>query len=140
MSEIAIRTAQAQDVDEIVALWVAADAPPTVTDGPGDVRRLLARDDRALMVATKDGVIVATLIAAWDGWRGNMYRLAVHPEHRRSGIASRLAEEALAYLKAQGCRRISALVLRDEGHAMGFWRSAGFSEQPDIARFSRNVD
>ncbi len=40
----------------------------------------------------RDGAIVATLIAAWDGWRGNMYRLAVAPELRREGIARTLVE------------------------------------------------
>jgi ribosomal protein S18 acetylase RimI-like enzyme len=37
-------------------------------------------------VAEGDGEIVGALIAAWDGWRGNMYRLAVREGHRREGI------------------------------------------------------
>ncbi len=139
MSEISFRAATLDDVDEIVALWVAADAPPTITDGPDDVRRLLARDDQALILAMKDDVMVGTLIAGWDGWRGNMYRLAVHPDHRRDGVATQLVAEGLRRLEELGCRRVSALVLREEDHAMGFWKTS-FSEQPDIARFSRNVD
>jgi ribosomal protein S18 acetylase RimI-like enzyme len=35
---------------------------------------------------------VGTLVAAWDGWRGNMYRLAVLPEHRRAGIGRELVD------------------------------------------------
>lgn len=139
MSDVGFRTASTDDVDEILALWGAADAPPTVTDGADDVRRLLARDDRALLLATKNDAIVGTLVAGWDGWRGNMYRLAVHPDHRRQGIASQLVAQAEQYLGDHGCRRISALVLRDEAHAMGFWREAGFQEQPEMARFSRNL-
>lgn len=139
MSDVTFRTATPEDVDEIVALWVAAGAPPTITDGPDDVRRLLDRDDQALILALRDGVIVGTLIAGWDGWRGNLYRLAVAPDHRREGLATELVREGTRRLKERGCRRMSALVLRDEDHAMGFWRSS-FSEQQNIARFSRNVD
>ena len=32
-----------------------------------------------LLGAERDHHIVGTLIVAWDGWRGNMYRLAVLP-------------------------------------------------------------
>ena len=42
-----------------------------------DVERLIADSPAALLVAERDGEIVGVLIAAWDGWRGNMYRLAV---------------------------------------------------------------
>ena len=34
--------------------------------------------------------MVGSLIAAWDGWRGSFYRLAVHPERRRQRIATAL--------------------------------------------------
>lgn len=139
MSALEFRIATIEDIETILELWRTADAPPTSTQGPDAVRGVLQRDQESLLLATVDGQIVGTLIAAWDGWRGNMYRLAVHPIYRRQGVASALFAEAERRLRERGCRRISALVLRNEPHAMGFWREAGFSEQPEIARFSRNL-
>ena len=55
--------------------------------------RLLAADPQALLVAELDGVVAGSLIAAWDGWRGSFYRLAVSPEHRRKGLATMLLRE-----------------------------------------------
>jgi GNAT superfamily N-acetyltransferase len=46
-----------------------------------------------LLVATAHGRIVGSVIGGWDGWRGNIYRLAVVPEYRRLGIARRLVKE-----------------------------------------------
>jgi hypothetical protein len=60
--------------------WDQARSPAAVT--PDDVRsvsRLIAHTDDALRVAEPDGKLVGAPIAAWDGWRGNMYRLAVLP-------------------------------------------------------------
>jgi ribosomal protein S18 acetylase RimI-like enzyme len=61
-----------------------------------------------LVVAEADGTLVATVIGAWDGWRGNIYRLAVLPAYRRRGIARAPVAEADRMLRQMGARRISA--------------------------------
>ena len=140
MSDVEIRRAATKgDAVPILELWREAGAAPSVTDDAKAIRGLLDRDASALIVATAEGAIVGTLIVGWDGWRGNMYRLAVHPEHRRRGIASKLVAEGERRLRELGCVRITALVLRDEPHAVGLWRETGFREQPEIVRFSRNL-
>ena len=71
---------RADEVDEVLAVWRAAGSPPSVTDSAEHVLAAIVRDGTWLLVAEEDGRIVGTLIAAWDGWRGNLYRLAVLPE------------------------------------------------------------
>ena len=83
---VEIRSGRGTDVEAVLELWRAAYAPGVAT--PDTVRaleRLLDRDPGALLVAVADDRVVGTLIAAWDGWRGDMYRLAVHPDHRGGG-------------------------------------------------------
>jgi ribosomal protein S18 acetylase RimI-like enzyme len=73
------------------------------------------------LVATIDGQIVDSVIGGWDGWRGNIYRLAVAPEHRRQGIARRLlVVEITKELFAKGATRLSALVEQEHQWAMDF--------------------
>ena len=52
--------------------------------------RLVERDLDSLLLAEAGGRIVGSLIVAWDGWRGSFYRLAVHPDWRRRGVATAL--------------------------------------------------
>jgi ribosomal protein S18 acetylase RimI-like enzyme len=56
------------------------------TDQVEDVRRVVANPAAALIVAVAEDEIIGTLLGAFDGWRGNMYRLVVHPSRRRQGI------------------------------------------------------
>jgi len=42
-------------------------------------------------------------------------------------------------LQRHGCRRITALVLRDEPHAVGLWRAVGYDERPDMVRFVKTI-
>jgi ribosomal protein S18 acetylase RimI-like enzyme len=134
--EPAIRIAVETDADDVLALWRAAGAVPSATDDAASIRALIAFDPGALLVAEFDDVVVGSLIAGWDGWRGNMYRLAVRPECRRRGIASVLVRAGEARLRALGCRRITALVVGDHESAVGLWTSAGYEWQTAQRRYT----
>lgn len=132
-----IRPATSDDLARVLTVWRDAGAVPSATDDETSIAALLAFDPGALLVAEVDGVIVGTLIAAWDGWRGDMYRLAVVPDHRRNGVAAALATAGEARLRARGCRRITALVVTEHEHAVGFWTSVGYTRQAGQQRFVR---
>jgi hypothetical protein len=78
-----IRAADPKDAPALVELWRVAGAEPTHTDDADSVIRLLAYDPQAIIVAEANDHIVGSIIAAWDGWRGSLYRLVVLPSHRR---------------------------------------------------------
>jgi ribosomal protein S18 acetylase RimI-like enzyme len=135
-----IRSGGPDDVEDVVALWHrVADVLPSSTDDEPAVRALLDRDPEALLVGEADGRVVATVIVGWDGWRGNLYRLAVDPAFRRARVASSLIAEAERRLAATGCRRIAAAVQMDEDHAVQFWTAAGYVESGHAGRFVKNV-
>ena len=132
-----LRTGQLNDVDPVLRLWVAAGAEATHTDDLESLSALVAHDPSALIVAEEDGSIVGSVIAAWDGWRGSVYRLVVAPSHRRLGLGRQLLSEAEARLSAVGAVRLQAIVVESERKAMGFWRESGWDRQVDRVRFVR---
>lgn len=135
-----VRPARPDEVQAILRVWREADAAATPTDAVEFVARLIARGEGSLLIAEADGVVVGTLIAGWDGWRGNLYRLAVVPEHRRRGVGSLLVREGERRLRELGVRRISATVIGTEEPAIGFWRSAGYAVDDGVDRFVKDVD
>ena len=137
---VEIRAATAADIDAVLGVWAEArSAAARTPDDPQFVEHLLERDPGALLVAEVDRVVVGALIAGWDGWRGNVYRLAVLPSHRRQGIARRLVEAGHDRLRAQGARRITALVGGEEGAAHGLWRAVGYKRDEFVHRFVRDL-
>lgn len=135
--EAVVREAVVRDVGAILALWTAADAEPTHTDDPDGLEILLRFDPGALLVAEVDGELAGSVIAAWDGWRGSVYRLVVHPDHRRLGLAGQLLRRAEERLERLGARRLAAVVVESDSRAIGFWSSTSWTQQAERARFVR---
>ncbi|HKI93243.1 MAG TPA: GNAT family N-acetyltransferase [Gaiellaceae bacterium] len=136
-----VRRCRAADVAAVLDLWAQGRSEHASTpDRLDDVERLIgAESPAALLVAERDGEVVGALIAGWDGWRGNMYRLAVRDGHRREGIGLALTRAGENYLRQRGVRRVTALVAFDDEMAGGFWAAAGYPADREIGRRVRNL-
>ena len=133
--EIALREAKQADVGPLLDLWRSADAVPGVTDTAADVSNVIEVDCARVLVAEVGGHLVGSVIATFDGWRGNIYRLAVHPDHRRCGVAKTLLEAADRWLVERGAKRVTALVVQAHPWAVGFWDASGYVFDERIARY-----
>jgi ribosomal protein S18 acetylase RimI-like enzyme len=135
-----IRRGTTDDVDAVLAFWIRAGAHPSPTDTVSAVTCVVTAPHAVLLVAVDErDTIVGSVIATFDGWRGNVYRMAVAPELRRQGLARRLAAEAEDWLRAAGAVRLSALVEGDSQVAPVFWESVGFEHYAGMRRFSKNL-
>ena len=134
-----IRNAKSSDLEAVLRLWEEAEAEPTDTDDQHSLAVLLERDPSALLIAVDAGRIVGSVICGWDGWRGSIYRLAVAPSHRRTGLAGRLVAAAEEHLRSAGAARLQAIVVSTDPDAMAFWRSTGWQEQSARTRFVRTT-
>jgi ribosomal protein S18 acetylase RimI-like enzyme len=132
-----IRNALEEDLQNVLHLWAGAGGTPSVSDTPEALALLLSRDPQSVLLAESRDGLVGALIAAWDGWRGSFYRLAVDPGSRRLGIATALVREGEQRLRERGAVRLTAIVSDEDPAALGFWEAAGYARQRHRARFVR---
>jgi ribosomal protein S18 acetylase RimI-like enzyme len=90
-------------------------------------------------VAEGESRVIGSIIGVFDGWRGNIYRLAVYPDCRRQGIARALLAEVERKLADQGAKRITTLGEKDHPWAMRFWEAVGYRVDERIVRRVRNL-
>lgn len=137
--EIILRQCSEHDIESVLELWRVAGSTPSLTDTRDDLRVTINSAASSVIVAVSEGTVAGSIIAAFDGWRGNVYRLAVHPDYRLRGIARRLVSEAEEWLRGQGAKRVGAVVEKDHPWATGFWDSTEFVLAPLDLRYVRNL-
>ena len=135
-----IRECRYEDCPAVLDLWRQAEAIPSRTDTLEELQRLVDEHTGLFLVAEEGGHLIGTIIGGWDGWRGNIYRLAVLPEFRRRGIARSLVAEVERRLRAKGASRVTALVVKSEDHAMAFWEAAGYEHDRRMVRYVKTLE
>jgi len=136
---VVIRPCRPEEGPALLDLWHHADAGPSPTDTPEQVDEVIRDPAASVLVAVDNDLLVGSIIGGWDGWRGNLYRLAVLPSYRRRGVARALVAAAEERLAERGARRVSALVEHDHPWAVGFWDSL-YEPDPRMIRYVKKVD
>lgn len=128
-----IRPFQSADEDAVIALWQACGLVVPQNNPKRDIARKLRVNPEWFLVGELDGKIIAACMAGYEGHRGWINYLAVHPDHQRRGFARELMQHAEALLRAAGCPKINLQVRSSNTAVIAFYESIGFSVDPVIS-------
>jgi ribosomal protein S18 acetylase RimI-like enzyme len=141
-----IRPALAADTVAIVALWQVVFPEYSNPAFPqrnmvASIERKLAAQDGLFWVGEVDDLqapLIGTVMAGYDGHRGWLYSLGVHPGFRGRGYGRALLKHAETTLQQRGCPKINLQVLANNAAAIGFWRANGYV-QDEVMSFGRRL-
>jgi ribosomal protein S18 acetylase RimI-like enzyme len=129
-----IRPYQSTDMDEVIELWRAVfPNAPTHNNPASDIRSKLKIQPELFFVAVDDGNLVGTAMSGFDGHRGWIYYVAVHPDYRRRGIGSALMKKVEAALTELGCPKLNLQIRADNAQVQSFYESLGYSIEERIS-------
>jgi ribosomal protein S18 acetylase RimI-like enzyme len=138
-----IRPVTADDTIPLAAFWRLVfpeyeDPKRPHRDAVANVQRKLAFGDGLFWLVESEGGIIASVMAEYDGHRGWIYSLGVHPDARRSDVARTLVAHAEQALAALVCPKVNVQVLLGNDGAQSFWRSVGYA-QDDVVSFGKRL-
>ena len=133
-----IRPYEPADETAVISLWreVLPDAAPH--NEPGMVlRQKLVYERDLLLVADVEGVLVGVVMGGYDGHRGWVYSLAVHPGHRRTGIGTELIRHLEKALSGRGCLKLNLQVRTSNAEVVAFYEKLGFAVEERVSMGKR---
>jgi len=134
-----IRTYQDADEDAVVELWTACGLVVPQNDPHRDIARKFTDSPDLFLVAESGGRLIGSCMVGYEGHRGWINYLAVHPDYQRQGLATRLMAQASSLLTALGCPKIN-LQIRKSNHAVrAFYESIGYREDEVISMGRRLI-
>jgi ribosomal protein S18 acetylase RimI-like enzyme len=118
----------------VIALWKdvfgyadARNRPEFVID------QKMAVNDGLFFVAIQKRCVVGTTMAGYDGHRGWIYSMAVHPKHRQRGIGSALLAHAEKQLSSLGCVKVNLQILQKNQAVQRFYEANGYAPEKRIS-------
>ncbi len=115
------------DREALVSLWSVCDLTRPWNNPYRDIDRKLARDAENLLVLEAGEELIGSVMVGYDGHRGWVNYLAVHPDHRRQGLGRMLMDEAERRLGEIGCPKVNLQVRTSNEAARDFYRQIGYS-------------
>jgi ribosomal protein S18 acetylase RimI-like enzyme len=136
-TQLQIRPYQAEDEEQVIALWQRCRLVRAGNDPQEEIRRKVAFQPDLFLVGLFDTEVVATAMAGYEGRRGWLNYVAVSPEHERRGVGRAMVENAIALLKAQGCPKVNLQIVATYEAVVGFYQSLGFDVEELISMGKR---
>lgn len=130
---IIIRKYKPQDKHSLIKLWQTSFPDPAPYNEPTLVLAEKLKVDNLIFIAEKSEQIIGSCMAGYDGHRGWLYSVAVCPEHRRTGIGSKLIKHAIKQLNQKGCAKVNLQILQSNEQIIAFYQSLGFSVEERIS-------
>jgi ribosomal protein S18 acetylase RimI-like enzyme len=126
------------DRAQVIALWTEVFSYPAEHNSPPMViaQKLQTRDG-LFFVACQGTRIVGTVMAGYDGHRGWMYCLAVHPSARKRGLGTALVNHAENALGQLGCLKVNLQIVQGNNSVAAFYEGRGYVVEPRISMGKR---
>jgi ribosomal protein S18 acetylase RimI-like enzyme len=119
---------------QVEALWRQVFAYDVPRNAPSLViEKKCAVRDGLFFVAEAGDTVVGTVMAGYDGHRGWIYSMAVHPGRRRQDVGSKLLSFAEQRLTALGCVKINLQVIVGNDEAQAFYEANGYSVEDRVS-------
>jgi len=119
---------------QVIDLWKTVFGYEAAHNTPSlAIDKKLAVQDDLFFVAQDGNALVGTILAGYDGHRGWLYSVAVHPSHQGQGIGKALIAHAERALAQRGCMKINLQIVSSNESVSAFYKSIDYTVEPRIS-------
>ncbi len=130
---VTLRPYQPDDAAAMTDLWLQCQLTRPWNDPTRDLMRKLQVQPELFLVGVDGARLVGSVMAGFDGHRGWLNYLAVHPDVQKQGIGRLLVQAAEEKLLALGCPKVNLQIRCSNEAAQAFYRKLGYAEDAALS-------
>jgi ribosomal protein S18 acetylase RimI-like enzyme len=134
-----IRQFKQEDEKQLVQLWNDCKLVVPWNNPHRDIQRKVKIQPELFLVGIHENRLVASVMGGYDGHRGWVYYLAVHPDYQQKGFARRMMLEIENRLHKLGCPKINLQVRNTNLKVIEFYKRIGY-KLDDVVSFGKRLD
>lgn len=134
-----IRPYTSADEPAVIALWQRCELTRPWNDPRKDIERKLTVQPELFFVGERDGTVLATAMAGFDGHRGWINYLAVSPDVQKQGLGRQLMSHVEQTLMAMGCPKLNLQVRAGNAQALAFYKAIGYGQDEVVSMGKRLI-
>jgi ribosomal protein S18 acetylase RimI-like enzyme len=134
-----ITPATLADAPAVIALWHACTLTRPWNNPQADFTLALENSTSNILLIRSGKSVTGSVMVGFDGHRGWVYYLAVHPDCQRQGMGRALMVAAEEWLCSQAAPKIQIMVRGDNDVARGFYAALGYEIQ-SVATYGKRLD
>ncbi len=139
-SSLLIRPFQTEDEDALVALWKMCELTVPWNNPHKDIARKLQVQPELFLVGILGNSLIATVMGGYEGHRGWINYLAVHPDFHGKGYGQGIMNSVETVLREMGCPKINLQIRRGNDKIASFYQKLGFTSDNVVSLGKRLED
>jgi len=136
-SSLLIRPFQTEDEDALVALWKMCELTVPWNNPHKDIARKLQVQPELFLVGILDSSLIATVMGGYEGHRGWINYLAVHPDFRENGYGQEIMNSVETKIREMGCPKINLQIRTGNDKIASFYQKLGFTNDHVVSMGKR---
>ena len=133
-TKLTIRAYQDADQDDLIALYLLAFPHDPPWNDPSDmIACKTVIDAEGLLVGVLEGKVMASVMAGYDGHRGWINCLAVHPDHRGQDFGAAMIDAAIDLMTERGAVKVNLQIRGDNTSLKRYYEAQGFEAEDRIS-------
>lgn len=137
-TDIKIKQMKPSDSSEVLSLWEKAGLAINQQD-LFEMQSTMKMNPKSCLTLTKDDAIIGAVLGTFNGKRGWIYHLAIHPNFHSFGYGSLLLKKAEKELKKKGAKRVFLGVSFKNLKVLPFYEKSGYSVVNDALWLGKNT-
>jgi ribosomal protein S18 acetylase RimI-like enzyme len=132
MSDLTFRRYQSSDYGIVKKLWLDSGLLLTLSDKKNELQKIADQKSNYFYIFEAGTEIVGTAICAFDGRRGYIHHVAVHPNYQNKGFGKYIMEQAMEFYRNKNTVKVHIMIEKLNEKVITFYEKLGWKIRDDL--------